>query len=141
MFHSRQLAPGLPAKYFGLYGCSGEGPSHWSQCRPAGGGALGFEIPVARELAVAPSDGGLQVADRAVADHFLDPRIVVLRVHLGADLAGEFAFFAEPIFAEHAGFFDTDGAGFFAIDVEVTVERPIGNEGVVVVGGADHHGI
>src|ERR1019366_4119063 len=37
MFHWRQFAPEPPEKYSGLYGCSGEGPSHRSQWKPSGG--------------------------------------------------------------------------------------------------------
>jgi hypothetical protein len=107
------------------------------------GGRLagGRQVAVAGNLAVAPADGGLQLADGSVEDHFLDARIIRLGVHLGAYLGGEFAFFRQPVGANHASFLDADGEGLFAVNVEIAVERPVGDEGVMVVGRANHRGI
>jgi hypothetical protein len=79
------------------------------------------------------ANGGLQLADGAVADQFADAVEVRVGVALHAHLGGELAFFGEPVGAHDAGFLHGDGEGFLAIDVQAAVERPVGDEGVVVV--------
>ena len=126
---------------FRVVGALGRGAKPQVPVQACGRIARCGEMPVATQLAVAPCGGRFEFADRTVDNHFLHPRIVVLRVHLGAALGGEFAFFRQPVGAQRARFLHTQGQRFFAIHAQVPVECPVGNECMVVVGGADHHGV
>ena len=83
----------------------------------------------------------MQLADGTVADQFADAVEVRIGMALHADLGGELVLFRQPVGAHHAGFLDGDGERLLAIDVQAAVQRPVGDEGVVVVGGADDHGV
>ena len=80
---------------------------------------------------------GFQFADRAVENQFADAFEVRIGVTLGAMLGGELHFVLQVIRAHRAGFFHADAERFFAIYVHASVHGPIGDECVVMIGGAD----
>ena len=109
--------------------------------KAAGRCAVADGIAVSADLAVAPGVGGFEFADGTVANEFFDAVEVWLSVALHAHLGGEFVFFLEPVGADGAGLVHGDGEGFFAVNVEVAVDGPVGDEGVGMVCGADDHGV
>ena len=99
--------------------------------------ACGGKVTVARYLAIAPGSRRLQFANGAVEDHLLDPGVVRLGMHLGAALGGELALVGEPVLAQQPRLLDAEGERFFTVNTQATVESPIGDEGVVMVGSGD----
>ena len=106
----------------------------WRSC---GRLAFGRQVAGAADLAVAPGVGGLQFADGAVADQFPHAVEVLDLVALRADLRGEFVFVLQVVGADDAGFLDAVAQRLLAIDMHVAVQRPVGDEGVRVIGRAD----
>ena len=93
------------------------------------------------ELAAVPAGNGLQLADRSVQDQLAQPFEVRESVTLGAVLRGQLGFLLEIIRADRAHFFHGDAQRLLAIDVHAAIHRPVGDEGVVVIRGADDHGL
>ncbi len=109
------------------------------EMEPGGRLPLGGQVAGATNLPVAPGIGGRNVADRAVANQF--PRAVEILhgVPLHAHLRGEFVLLLQPIRADDAGFFHADRQWLLAIDVQVAIQSPIGDEGVRVIGRANDY--
>ena len=99
------------------------------------------QVAGAADLAVAPGIGRRQVADRAVEDQFAKAIEVLHRVPLHAHLGGQLVLLLQPVRADHAGLFHADRQGLLAVDVQIAVQGPVGDEGVGVVGRADDHGV
>ncbi|MCX6606873.1 MAG: hypothetical protein NTV52_25275 [Acidobacteria bacterium] len=112
-----------------------------NQVELGGGLALGDGVAGAGELAGVPAVDGFEVADGAVEDEFAEAFEVGVGVALGAVLGGDLRFVFEVVGADGADLFDGDAEGFFAEDVFAAVDGPVGDEGVVVVGGADYDGV
>ncbi len=102
---------------------------------------LGGQVPGAANLPVAPGIRGRQAANRAVADQFANAVEIRIRVPLHADLRGQLVFLLQPVRADDAGFFHADRQRLLAVNVQIAIQGPIGDEGVRVVGSADDHGV
>ena len=103
--------------------------------------ALRGQVAGAANLAVAPRIGRRQLADGPVADQFADAIEIRIGVPLHADLRGKLVLFLHPVRADDAGLFHADRQRLLAIDVQIAIQGPIGDEGVRVIGRADDHGV
>jgi hypothetical protein len=99
--------------------------------------AFGRQVAGAADLTIAPGAGRLELADDAVADQFAHAVEIRHRMPLHADLCGKLVFLLHPVGPHHACLFNRDGQRLLAVDVQVAVERPVGDKGMRVIGRAD----
>ena len=103
---------------------------------------LRLRIPGARQLAAVPAVDGLQFADRRrrgsarACVRSSGRRGAACRAASRALL-----FLLQVVRAHGADLFHGDAERLLAVDVHVAIERPVGDEGMMVVGGADDHGL
>ena len=114
----------------------GEGPSQRSQSNRQEG-TLRRKIRLAAELPVSPGRGRLEITDRSVPDQLADPVKIRVRMAQHPDLGGEFVPFRQPVRPDHPGLLDQDGEGLLTINMQPAVERPVGDERMVMVGRAN----
>jgi hypothetical protein len=62
-------------------------------------------------------------------------------VPLHADLRGQLVLFLQPVRPHDARFLDADRQRFLHVHVQITIECPIGDERMRVVGRAADHGV
>ena len=99
------------------------------------------EVAGLRNLAITPRVGGFQLADGPIADEFLHAVEIRLLMALHADLRGEFALFRLPRRTDSARLVHRDGQRLLAVAMQVTFQRPIGDESMRVVRRADDDGV
>ena len=87
------------------------------------------------------AQAAFRLADGPVADQFPQAVEVLHGVSLHADLRGKLVFPLQPVGPHDAGFLDANRQRLLHVDVQVAIERPVGNEGVGVVGRAAKHGV
>ena len=87
-------------------------------------------------LSVTPHVYVFQGADRPIENclaHTVEVRVAAaLHTHLGSHLV----LVLQVISADHAGFIDTVRQRFFAVDVHSSIQRPVSDERVSVIGRA-----
>src|ERR1017187_1733464 len=107
------------------------------------GGRLAFAKGIAGpgELAAVPPMDDLQIADGPVEDEFPHALEVWKGVTLGAVLRGQLGLVLEIVGADRARFLHGDAQRLLAVDVHAAVQRPVGDEGVMVVRGANDHAL
>ena len=101
--------------------------------------ARGGQVAWFAKLPVAPRADFLQLADSAVPDEFPHAIEILVFMALGADLGGELGLVLEIVGADHAGFLHAVGQRLFAVDMLAAIHRPVGDEGVRMIGGAADH--
>src|ERR1017187_70496 len=102
--------------------------------------AFGGGVAGAGKLARVPAVNRLELADGAIQNQFANAFEVGVGVPLRAVLRGQLGALAEVVGAYGADLVHADAHGLFAVHVHVAIQRPVGDEGVVVIGGADDHG-
>src|ERR1043166_1049623 len=138
IFHCRQFAPGAAGKVAGVIRRSRRRAEPQVVVQVLGRLAFGRQVPGPGKLAVAPGADLLELTNGAVADELAHAVEVLKGGALGADLRGQLVLVLEIIGADRASFLDAVGQRFLAIDVFAAVHRPIGHEGVRVIGRAAH---
>lgn len=102
--------------------------------------ALGVWVTGTGEFAGIPAMDTDEVADGAVEYELAEAFKVGIGMALSAVLGGELGFLTEIVGADGTNLFDRDAERLFAEDVHAAVEGPVGDEGMVMIGGADDDG-
>src|ERR1035437_1821803 len=91
-------------------------------------------------MAAVPAGNSMQFANRPVHNQLTQALKIRVGVTLGAVLRDYFVLVLEIIRADRADFVHADAQRLFAVDVDAAIDRPIDDEGVVVIRRADDDG-
>src|ERR1039457_174077 len=128
------------AEILGAVGRVGRGAAPLLVVQSGGRHAFAGGVAGAGKLPRVPAVNRLEFADGAIQNQFADAFEVGEGVSLRAVLRGQGGALGEVVGAHRADFVHADAHGLFAVHVHVAIQRPIGDEGVVMIGGTDHHG-